>query len=66
MKPLDLMEILSRGGCGASAGGAVSGAAQAMTVVVRKGGDADRGIALSDGSRIFFVSVDDGKTLVEA
>jgi hypothetical protein len=45
--PIDLMEILNRGG-------AVSGAAHVL------GGGRDSGITLSDGSRISFASVDTG------
>jgi hypothetical protein len=58
MQPIGLLEILERAAHGASRGGAVSGAAQG----VEEGGhtsQAERGIALSDGSRISFASIAD-------
>ncbi len=59
VRPIDLMELLSRGGSGTSRGGAVSGAAQVVisTPETRTGGN--DGIALSDGSRITFARVGD-------
>jgi hypothetical protein len=59
MEPLDLMEILARGTRGASGSGAVPGAAHLMAIVLSPVNGADRGVALSDGSRIVFSSVDD-------
>jgi hypothetical protein len=61
MEPIDLMRILAQGL--ASGGGAVSGAAQ--MVVSTSGGraDANRDIALSDGSRISFACVADAGLL---
>lgn len=56
MKPLDLMEILKRGTDEHGLAGAVSGAAQ---MIVSKRFDPDRGVALSDGTRIIFASMDD-------
>ena len=60
MEPINLLEILERGARCVSRGGAVSGAAQ---VVVSDLGGRDRGIALSDGSRISFASVADAGVL---
>jgi hypothetical protein len=67
MQPIDVWEILSLGARGCSRGGAVSGAAQAAS----NGRSADparqRAIALSDGSRIMFSSLDDNsRVLTEA
>lgn len=57
MEKLDLMEILNRASRGVTRGGAVSGAAQ--TTANRRGGDIQRAdIALSDGSRISFASIE--------
>ncbi len=60
MAPIGLSEILERGARGASRGGAVAGAA-AQTAADRPGWTepAERGIALSDGSRICFASIND-------
>jgi hypothetical protein len=70
MKPIDLMEILSRASRGASRGvslgGAVSGAAQVMASGPGAGTERARGIALSDGSEIIFASVNDVQGLVSA
>jgi hypothetical protein len=57
-EPLDLIEILSRSARGASRVGAVSGAAQVVSSLGTNSGQ-NRGIALSDGSRITFASVAD-------
>ena len=59
MEPIDVMEILGRGTRGVSRGGAVSGAAQVMVSSPGASVGQDRGIALSDGSRITFTSVAD-------
>ena len=63
MEPIDLMEILNRSALSVSRGGAVSGAAQVVASGagerVDMGGRPDRGIALSDGSRITFATVAD-------
>jgi hypothetical protein len=59
MKPICLVEILERGTRGASRGGAVSGAAQVAAGNYGESGRAGPGIALSDGSRISFTSIDD-------
>jgi len=57
MEKLDLMEILNRTSRGVTRGGAVSGAAQAIDN--RRGGNGRRtDIALSDGSRISFASIE--------
>ena len=63
-EPIDLTGILERGSRGVSRGGAVSGAAS-QVVVSNFGatGRQDRGIALSDGSRISFSSVADAGIL---
>ncbi len=81
MQPLDLMALLTGGPAGVSMGGAVSGAAQALQPTARDarsrdahgrdvhGRDAhgrDNSVALSDGSRIVFVSVSDREILVGA
>jgi hypothetical protein len=73
VEPIDLMEVLSRGGRGVSRVGAVSGAAQVVSssFVIgglvgggfAGGGRGDHGIALSDGSRISFFSVADAGVL---
>ncbi|HEX3993174.1 MAG TPA: hypothetical protein VHX39_18530 [Acetobacteraceae bacterium] len=57
MEPLGLVEILERGARGASRGGAVSGAAQIVAGGPRQSNKAERGISLSDGSRICFASI---------
>ena len=56
-KPIALLEILERGPHGSSRGGAVAGAAQVVA------DDTERGIALSDGSRICFTSIADAGLL---
>jgi hypothetical protein len=75
MQPINLIEILRLGGRGASGGGAVSGAAQgalsgalsgiASGAGAGAGSGRDRGIALSDGSRIIFASVEQATVLDE-
>jgi hypothetical protein len=75
MQPINLIEILRLGGRGASGSGAVSGAAQgalsgalsgiASGAGAGAGGGRDRGIALSDGSRIIFASVEQATVLDE-
>jgi len=65
MEPINLLEILERGARGVSRGGAVSGAAQVMVSSLGRSGARDRGIALSDGSRISFASVADAGVLKE-
>jgi len=71
MQPINLIEILRLGGRGASGGGAVSGAAQGALSGIASGAGAgagsgrDRGIALSDGSRIIFASVEQATVLDE-
>jgi hypothetical protein len=65
MRPMDLMEILSRGGAGTSRGGAVSGAAQVVTSALSARAGRDEGIALSDGSRITFARVGDAGVMRE-
>jgi hypothetical protein len=57
MEPIGPMEILERGARGASRGGAVSGAAQIVAGSPGHSSQAERGIWLSDGSRICFASV---------
>jgi hypothetical protein len=57
MESIGLLEILERGVRGASRGGAVSGAAQIAADRTGRIGRAERGIALSDGSRICFASI---------
>jgi hypothetical protein len=63
MAPVDLMEVLNRNALCDSRGGAVSGAAQVVASGAGERVDRnerqDRGIALSDGSRIMFASVAD-------
>jgi hypothetical protein len=59
MQPLALLEILERAAHGASRGGAVSGAAQGVAEGMVGTRLAERGIALSDGSRICFASIAD-------
>jgi hypothetical protein len=59
MEPIGLMQILERGTHGASHGGAVSGAAQVVAGGPGHATRAERGIALSDGSRICFASIAD-------
>jgi hypothetical protein len=51
-----MLEIMERGARGTSRSGAVSGAAQ---VVADSTSQLQRGIALSDGSRICFASIAD-------
>ena len=63
MEPIGLLEILERGACGASRGGAVSGAAQVVADSLGGTGVTARGIALSDGSRICFTSIADAGLL---
>jgi hypothetical protein len=63
MEPVGLPQILVRGACGASRGGAVSGAAQGVADSVGRTSLAERGIALSDGSRICFASIADAGLL---
>jgi hypothetical protein len=64
MQPINLIEILRLGERGESCGGAVSGAAQGAVSGSASGAPAnargarDPGIALSDGSRIIFASVE--------
>jgi hypothetical protein len=53
-EPTGLLEILEQGARGTSRSGAVSGAAQ---VVADDTSQLQRGIALSDGSRICFASI---------
>jgi hypothetical protein len=69
MEPIDLMEILTRSALCVSRGGAVSGAAQVVASGagerVDMGKRPDRGIALSDGSRITFASLADSGVLRE-
>ncbi len=62
LEPIDLMRVLARA-YGASQGGAVSGAAQAVvsSTIIDRGHD--RGVALSDGSRISFASIADAGVL---
>lgn len=60
MAPVGLLEILERAACGASRGGAVSGAAQVVADSLGRISQGERGIALSDGSRICFASIVDG------
>ncbi len=57
MPPVDLSDILSR---------AVSGAARTIDSVAYTARPENRGIALSDGSRIIFASVDDVRVLTDA
>jgi hypothetical protein len=59
MDPPGLMEMLERGAHGASRGGAVSGAAQVVAGGPGHPSHAERGISLSDGSRICFASIAD-------
>src|SRR5580658_665636 len=59
LTPINLMEILGRGSRDASRGGAVSGAAHVVVSSVLAINDQERGIALSDGSRISFASLAD-------
>jgi hypothetical protein len=63
MEPISLTEILERGARGASRGGAVSGAAQVLADSYGRISRAERGIALSDGSRICFASIADAGLL---
>jgi hypothetical protein len=58
MPKLNLIELLNRGGP-ASRGGAVSGAAQVVDSRTWSGSGVEKGIALSDGSRISFASIED-------
>lgn len=62
MEPIDLLAILE-GGRAVSRSGAVSGAAQVVVSNLREEGGRDRGIALSDGSRISFASIADAGLL---
>jgi hypothetical protein len=59
MEPIDLLAILERAAHGASRGGAVAGAAQGVAEGIGRTSLAERGIALSDGSRICFASIAD-------
>lgn len=56
MQKLDLLEILNRGTRGVTRGGAVSGSAQ-MIVSKSVSGGLEKAVALSDGTRISFVSI---------
>jgi len=66
MEPIDLMEILNRSVRCVTRGGAVSGSAQAMANGPGARQSRDRGIELSDGSRISFASIGDTSALVDA
>jgi hypothetical protein len=66
MQPIDLLAVLGRGMGGVSLGGAVSGAAQVSASSPGAGSGKDPGVALSDGSRIIFASVDDARVLADA
>ena len=59
MQPIHLIEFLERGAGCVTRGGAVSGAAQVVVGGLSDTGWRDRGIALSDGSRINFSSIAD-------
>src|ERR1017187_2106973 len=59
MEPINVMEVLARGARGVAGVGAVSGAAQVVVSSVGSSRGRDRGIALSDGSRISFASIAD-------
>jgi hypothetical protein len=63
MKLIGPLEILERGEHGISRGGALSGADQVVADSIGRPGQADRGIALSDGSRICFTSIADAGLL---
>jgi hypothetical protein len=68
MRPIDLMDFLRLGSHGVSMGGvsmggAVSGAAANIQSASPRN---DRGIALSDGSRIVFASVADDRVFADA
>jgi hypothetical protein len=63
MKPIGLLEFLERGAHGVSRGGAVSGAAQVVAGSIGRASQPERGIALSDGSRICFTSIADAGLL---
>ena len=63
MQPLDLMSTLNRAARKAASADAVFGATQ---MVVSKRIDRDSGVALSDGSRIIFASMDDVRVLSDA
>jgi hypothetical protein len=65
VEPIGLLEILERAAHGASRGGAVSGAAQSVTEGIGSRSLAERGIALSDGSRICFASIADTRLFHE-
>jgi hypothetical protein len=59
MKPIDPMEILGRGGPAVRPGGAISGATQTIPRSPKARAAKDRGVGLSDGSRIVFASFAD-------
>jgi hypothetical protein len=59
MELLDLPEMLERGAHEAGRGGAVAGAAQVAADGTVNSSQPERGIALSDGSRICFASIVD-------
>jgi hypothetical protein len=61
-EPIDLMQVLARAN-GASLGGAVSGAAQVVVSSMLVDRGRERGVALSDGSRISFASIADAGVL---
>jgi hypothetical protein len=64
LESIDLIKVLERSSRGVTRGGAVSGAAK-MVAVSSPGATSgqDRGIALSDGSRIYFISIADVEVL---
>ena len=59
VETLDLMEILSRPARGVTRGGAVSRADQPMVIHIVGRSGLQRAIALSDGSRISFASIEE-------
>jgi hypothetical protein len=61
IEPIALLEILERAAHGASGGGAVAGAAHGVAEGSGRSSLAERGIALSDGSRICFASIVDAR-----
>jgi hypothetical protein len=67
LESIDLINILERSSRGVTRGGAVSGAAKTVSVSSPGAtGGQDRGIALSDGSRIYFISIADVDVLKDA
>ena len=67
MRPLDLMELLTRDRDNLTQKDiAVSGAARIIDSVSLKAQSSGAGIALSDGSRIVFRSVENGDILLDA